>query len=84
MGKQYDEYHDEMHDEERNNRIADQLDAYVDAVENLLIIDGVKVEDINNAKKVIRKAAKNLRKGKPEKVYDEERFYDLLEQGMIE
>ena len=63
-----------MYDQERNNEIADHLDAYVDAVDNLIIIEGKDSDEIKKAKKKIRKAAKNLRDGKPEKVFDEERF----------
>ena len=84
MSKHYEEYQDEMYDQERNERIADRLEAYIDAVDNLLIIEGVTVDDIKKAKKVIKKAAKDLRKGHPEKVYDEERFYELLDQGLLE
>ena len=72
-----------MYDQERNNEIADHLDAYVDAVDNLIIIEGKDSDEIKKAKKKIRKAAKNLRDGKPEKVFDEERFEEFEERGMI-
>lgn len=69
---------DGMYNQSRNNEIADHLDAYVDAVENLFILEGKKESDVKDAVKIIRKAAKNLREGKPEKVFDEERYNDLL------
>ena len=72
-----------MYDQERNNEIADHLDEYVDAVDNLIIIEGKDSDEIKKAKKKIRKAAKNLRDGKPEKVFDEERFEEFEERGMI-
>lgn len=85
MAKGYSDfdYNEGIYNEERNKRIADQLDAYVDAVENLLIIDGVNVDEIEEAKKTVRKMTKRLRNGKPEKVFDEDKFEELLEQGLI-
>ena len=69
--------------QERNEKIADQLESYIDAVDNLIIIEGKDVDDIKKAKKKIKKAIKNLREGKPEKVFDEERFEEYEERGMI-
>ena len=81
MAKRYDG--EGMYDQERNNEIADHLDAYIDAIDNLIIIEGKDTDEIKKAKKKIRKAAKNLRDGKPEKVFDEERFEEFEERGMI-
>ena len=72
-----------MYDQEQNNKIADQLEAYLDAVDNLIIIEGKDVDEIKKAKKKVKKAIKNLREGKPEKVFDEERFEEYEERGMI-
>ena len=72
-----------MYDQDQNNKIADQLEAYLDAVDNLIIIEGKDVDEIKKAKKKVKKAIKNLREGKPEKVFDEERFDEYEERGMI-
>ena len=72
-----------MYDQEQNDKIADQLEAYLDAVDNLIIIEGKDVDEIKKAKKKVKKAIKNLREGKPEKVFDEERFEEYEERGMI-
>lgn len=69
-----------MYNQTRNNEIADHLEAYVDAVENLFIIEGKKESDIKDAIKVVRKACKNLREGKPEKVFDEDRYTEILDE----
>lgn len=71
---------DGMYNQSRNNEIADHLEAYVDAVENLFILEGKKESDVKDAIKTVRKACKNLREGKPEKVFDEDRFNDLQEE----
>ena len=76
-------YEDGMYDQERNNEIADHLEAYLDAIDNLIIIEGKNIDEIKKAKKKVRKAIKNLREGKPEKVFDEERFEECEEKGMI-
>lgn len=87
MGKKKNKYNnyyadrDGMYNQTRNNEIADHLEAYVEAVENLFILEGKKESDVNEAIKVVRKACKNLREGKPEKVFDEDRFNELLEDG---
>ncbi len=87
MGKKnYDDYdYDDgsinMYDQERNNEIADHLEAYVDAVSTLFIIDGKKEDDVKSAIKTVRKACKNLREGKPEKVFDLERFEEYASMG---
>ena len=67
-----------MYNQERNNEIADHLEAYVDAVTTLFILEGKREEDVNAAIKTVKKACKNLREGKPEKVFDEERFEEYM------
>lgn len=72
---------DGMYNQTRNNEIADHLEAYVDAVENLFILEGKKESDVKDAIKTVRKACKNLREGKPEKVFDEDRFNEIIEDS---
>ena len=67
-----------MYNQERNNEIADHLEAFVDAIETLFILEGKKKDDVDDAKKTVRKACKNLRNGKPEKVFDEDRYYEYM------
>ena len=70
-----------IYDQERNNRIADNLESYIDAIENLLIVEGKNVERIKKSEKIVRKAIKDLRNGKPEKVFDIDRFEEFERQG---
>ena len=81
MGKHYDD--SGIYNQERNEEIANHLEAYLVAVDNLIISEGKDVVEIKKAKKKIRKAIKNLRDGKPEKVFDEERFEEYEEKGAI-
>lgn len=68
------DYDEGMYSQERNNEVADHLESYVEAITTLFILEGKDAEEVENACKVIKKAVKNLRNGKPEKVYDEEEF----------
>lgn len=72
-----------IYDQERNNRIADNLESYIDAIENLLIVEGKNVERIKKSEKIVRKAIKDLRNGKPEKVFDIDRFEEFESEGKI-
>lgn len=80
MSKHYND--SDMYDQEKNDKIADQLESYLDAIDNLIIIEGKNIDDIKKAKKKVKKAIKNLREGKPEKVFDEERFEEYNERGI--
>ena len=53
-------------------QIADQLENYVDAATTMLVIEGQSEEDHKWAIKVVKKNIKNLRKGRPDKVFSEE------------
>ena len=87
MGKKknknnYNNYYGEgMYNQEKNLQIAEHLEAYLDASENLFIFEGKKEADVKDAVKVIRKAIKNLKEGKPEKVFNEERFEEFYNSG---
>ncbi len=70
----------DMYNQDRNNEIADHLEAYVDAISSLFIVEGKKESEVKDAIKVVRKACKNLRDGKPEKVFDLERFEEYASQ----
>jgi len=82
MSKKHNDYYDSsgigLYDQERNNEIADHLEAYVDTVLSLFIIEGKKVKEVDEAIEVVRKAIKNLRNGKPEKVFNLERFEEYM------
>lgn len=84
--KQQDFYMDGdgIFNQSRNNEIADHLEAYIDAVENLFILEGKKESDVKASIKIIKKACKDLREGRPEKVFDEERYNYLLEEEGID
>lgn len=79
MGKKYNDFDNGMYDQSRNNQIADHLESYIYAIQNLLILEGKRKEDIKKSVKVIQKCIKNLRKGKPEKVFDKHRYEEMYE-----
>ena len=82
MSKKNNDYYDSsgigLYNQERNNEIADHLEAYVDTVLSLFIIEGKKVKEVDEAIEVVRKAIKNLRNNKPEKVFNLERFEEYM------
>lgn len=67
-----------MYDQKRNEVIAEHLMAYVDSIENLFILEGKEENEVKDAIKVVKKACKNLIDGKPEKVFNEERFEEIF------
>ena len=70
-----------MYDKARNEQLADHLENYVESITSLFILEGSDADEIKKAKKVIKKAVKNLRNGHPEKVFNEERFEDFIING---
>lgn len=70
-----------MYNQEDNEKLADHLEAYVDTITRLFILDGVSEKVVKHAKEVIDEACKNLRKGKPEKVFSKKRFRKYLEMN---
>jgi deoxyribose-phosphate aldolase len=78
MSNYYDT--DEMYNQDRNDAIADGLENYIDMVNNLCILEGRNKDEIKSSIKRVKKAIKNLRNGHPEKVFDEDRFYEYINQ----
>lgn len=65
------------------NYIADNIQSYLDLVETCVIISNVSQDDYQKAMKRAKKAIKNLREGKLEKVLDPEKVAlcrDMIEQ----
>ena len=73
-----------MYNQKRNEMIADHLEMYLDDIQSLFILEGKSQEEVEKADKVVRKAIKNLREGKPEKVFNEERFEEFDNDDMFE
>ena len=72
-----------MYDQKRNEQIADHLENYINDIQSLFILEGKSEKDVNDAIKVVKKAIKNLRDGKPEKVFDEERYEEFSDTDHI-
>ena len=73
-----------MYDQSRNNEIASHLEAYIDAVQKLFILEGRKEEDVKADIKKVRKACKHLRNGHPEKVFDPDRYEEYMNGEVID
>ena len=72
MGKKnkFNESDDGLFSKRLCNSIADHLESYLDTIDNLFIHEGKTKEEMDKAKKIIRKAIKHLRAGEYEKVFN--------------
>lgn len=73
MGKSNDK------NQARYDSIASNLEVFVDDISTLFIFEGQKEKDIEESVKVLKKAIKHLKNGKPEKVLNMEKFEDYVE-----
>ncbi len=69
MGKKH--YDD---DQEEYNKLADHLEEYLDTVSTLVIIGDKPKKKIKKAKKVVKEAIENLRKGNVDEVLNEDAY----------
>lgn len=79
-------YLESGYDEEECKKIADQLEDYIDTVKTLVIINDKSKKKVKKSIKVIEKAIKDLREGRPEEVfnYDNYKEYESLKDDMFE
>ena len=70
------------YDHNLSKKIADNLEQYIQSVSTYIIIEGKSVKKIDEATEVVKKAIKDLRKGKEEKVFDEDGYNKYI--NMIE
>lgn len=66
-------------DQVRYDSIASNLEVFVDDISTLFIFEGQKEKDIEEATKVLKKAIKHLKNGKPEKVLNMEKFEEYVD-----
>lgn len=65
---------DPVFDHELNLKIADVLEEIVYNLDNYVIVEGRSKELVDDSLDKMRKGIKDIRNGKPEKVFDEERY----------
>lgn len=76
MGKyDYDGY-----DKKECKRIANNLETYLDTINTFVIINDKPKKEVKAAMKVVRKAIKDLREGRPDKVFNHEKYMEY--EGM--
>ena len=73
-----------VYDKKMMKRMADDLECYLDIIENYLIIDGLSKEEYDKSTKTVKKLIKKLRKGKGDEVFDKERYIELMTNGRFE
>lgn len=74
-----------MHyDQKLMDKMADNIENYVDIIKNYVIIEGITEEEYKSAKKTVKKLIKKLREGDGDAVFDRERYIEALESGKLD
>lgn len=55
---------------------------YLDIIDRYVIIDGLSEEEYKEAKKEVKKLIKHLKNGEGDKVFDRERYIEMIESGI--
>jgi len=58
-------------------QVADQLENYLQAAMTMLVIEGQSEKTYHKSIKTVKKAIKDLRKGRPDKVFSEDALNDI-------
>ena len=72
------------YDETLMKKMADNLEAYLDTIENYVIIEGLSKDEYDKSVKTVKKLIKKLRKNKGDEVFDKERYIELLRSGKLD
>lgn len=71
------------YDKKLMNDMADNLENYLEIIDNYVIIEGITKEEYDDSVKVVKKLIKKLRKGKGDEVFNKKRYIELLESGKL-
>lgn len=55
---------------------------YLDIVDRYVIIDGLTKKEYKEAKKQMKKLIKHLKNGEGDKVFDRDRYLEMMESGL--
>lgn len=78
MGKHKDDYDEYGYSKAICKQSADQLEEYIDAVETIIIINDKPKKKVKKAIKVVKKAIKDLREGRPEEVFNHDNYMEYM------
>ena len=73
-----------QYDKKFMDKMADDLEKYIEILDQYVIIDGITQEEYDEAMKTTRKLIKKLRKGEGDKVFNKERYRELLDSGKLD
>jgi stalled ribosome rescue protein Dom34 len=73
-----------QYDKEKMKKQAENLENYLDIIENYVIIEGISEEEYKKAVKTVKKLIKKLKKGDGDAVYNKERYLEALEAGKLD
>lgn len=71
------------YDQKELDVMADTFNAYLDVIKTYVIIDGITKEEYEEALDTLKDLVKKLRKGKGDKVFNQERYFELKSQGNV-
>ena len=72
------------YDKELMKKMANNLEQYLELIQNYVIIEGLTKEEYDDAIKTTKKLIKKLKKGKGDKVFNKERYMELMEEGKLD
>ena len=72
------------YDKKLMKSMADNLENYLDIIDNYVIIEGITKDEYDDAMKTVKKLIKKLRKGKGDEVFDKERYLELVSSGKLD
>lgn len=71
------------YDKKIMSKMADNLENYLEIIDQYVIIEGLTKEEYDIAVKKVKKLIKKLRQGKGDEVFNKERYLELLEAGKL-
>lgn len=73
-----------QYDKKLMEEMADNLENYLEIIESYVIIQGITKEEYDDSVKKVKKLIKHLRKGNGDKVFDPERYRELIASGKLD
>lgn len=71
------------YDVKEMQEMANVFETFLSTVKSYVIIDGITSEQYQEAIKTVEKLIKKLKKGDGDKVFDQERYFELKSQGNL-
>ena len=71
------------YDKKIMKQMAKNFKGYIDIIDRYVIIDGISEEEYKESMKTVKKLIKHLKKGEGDKVFNKERYMEMIESGKL-